>query len=275
MLTDLTTKTYHIERNFFTPDVINSFLCEYSKRETYTPFNKYYATIPTDPQWIESEIGGIVRNITSKITKETGIRCDCTISSAFLSIKHGVNFGWHQEHDKQYQSLIDTDDYLNFINIWVPLIKPDKMQSNLDVIDMSKLVKLCPEAHQLVGRGATNLMPKHDHTVIRSGCGKEDFIIPFNIESIKQTLEVEVGDAIVMRGDCIHKTQDTQTERVALSLRRINGDLDMYSRQVVANAHKLQHYVDNSDFYLQLISCFDDAETPLTVREVQARMRDM
>jgi hypothetical protein len=31
-----------------------------------------------------------------------------------------------------------------------------------------------------------------------------------------------IGDALIMRGDCIHRTQDTLTNRTAISIRRVH-----------------------------------------------------
>merc|ERR1719401_983513 len=49
--------------------------------------------------------------------------------------------------------------------------------------------------------------------------------LPFHLDEIGETPHLRAGDALVMRGDLFHKTQDMETGRVNISFRLADFDL--------------------------------------------------
>ena len=49
--------------------------------------------------------------------------------------------------------------------------------------------------------------------------------LPVHFDEIAQTPHLREGDALLFRMDLFHQTQDTETERVALSLRMVDNEL--------------------------------------------------
>jgi orotate phosphoribosyltransferase-like protein len=88
-------------------------------------------------------------------------------------------------------------------------------------MDFSKLEQYAPEASFLKGYGATKFTCVDDTTICKDENNGESCVISVNFDSIMDQPELAVGDALIMRGDCIHRTQDVLSERTAISIRRV------------------------------------------------------
>ena len=49
-------------------------------------------------------------------------------------------------------------------------------------------------------------------------------LVDKEFDRLAQTLELDPGDLLLLRGDMIHRTQDTETDRVSLSFRAGNAE---------------------------------------------------
>lgn len=127
---------------------------------------------------------------------------------------------YHQDHDSFYI----LQQYYNYLNFWIPIIKPDANKSGLTIIPWDKLKELTPEyADMIYNYGATRYFPNGNTTkFVDDNTGKE-FVIPCNLDSVAVSPTLNAGDAVILRGDTIHKTQDHDTDRVAISIRCTDG----------------------------------------------------
>ncbi len=133
----------------------------------------------------------------------------------------GVALDWHQDHDSYYM----WQDHHNYINVYIPIEKPDPDRSNLTVVPFDNLSRQAPElCEKMLARGATRARKSFGRWVIlddewggklgKLGCDPAE---------IEETPSLRAGDLLLMRGDILHRTQDTLTRRVAVSFRMMDG----------------------------------------------------
>ncbi|MEZ6087089.1 MAG: phytanoyl-CoA dioxygenase family protein [Pirellulaceae bacterium] len=142
--------------------------------------------------------------------------------STLTSIRPGPQqFPWHQDHEN-YWMWYDTTQYLNF---YIPIVKPVSEKSNLAVVPFDRLKERAPEVYEkLLGRGATRVLKSGRKWVVKDddrggNVGKLDF----DPEEIEEIPHLSPGDLLLLRGDVIHRTQDSSTRRIAASIRYISS----------------------------------------------------
>jgi ectoine hydroxylase-related dioxygenase (phytanoyl-CoA dioxygenase family) len=84
------------------------------------------------------------------------------------------------------------------------------------------------------------------------------FNISVNLDKIKHIPEILPGDLLVLRGTTIHKTQDTDTHRVAVSI-RLTSSFDKINKNILlAGSQTKQRYMsNNSKIYQNMHNFFD------------------
>jgi len=124
--------------------------------------------------------------------------------------------GLHQDH----QIFYFLQQFYNYLNFWIPITKPDSNKSGLTVVPFNELKKIIPDhVSKIINNGASRYFVEGDVTkFINDGTGEET-ILPRNINEIAVSPELSAGDVLLMRGDLIHMGQDTDTHRIAISLR--------------------------------------------------------
>jgi len=130
-------------------------------------------------------------------------------------------FPWHQDHEN-YWLWHDTKNYLNF---YIPVVKPVLEKSNLTVVPFDRFAARAPQLHaKLLGRGATRVVSSGKKWVIKDDDrGGKVGTLDFDLAEIEETPLLHPGDLLLMRGDLIHRTQDSSTRRIAASIRYINS----------------------------------------------------
>ena len=133
----------------------------------------------------------------------------------------GVAIGWHQDHDSYYM----WQDHHNYLNVYIPIDKPDPDRSNLTVVPFDNLKARAPElCEKLLGRGAaTGWTSNHGGFISDDERGGVIGRFDFDLAEIEETPSLKAGDLLLLRGDILHRTQDTLTQRVAVSFRLMNG----------------------------------------------------
>jgi hypothetical protein len=173
------------------------------------------------------ELSKIPREIFTRINtlKEycfSGISSEIT-NAVFFSIKtsdlqNSINSDFHQDHESFYFS----GDHFHHLNFYLVVEKDDINHSNLDIVPMDKLSKADKKFADLaLGSGATIISDQHYYLQSKNLSYKFDF----DINSVIETPKLDVGDLLILRGDVIHRTQDQQVNRVALSIRSGRTDL--------------------------------------------------
>ena len=146
----------------------------------------------------------------------------------FFAIEQGVDFGWHQDHESFYIHQSHRD----YLNVYIPVIKPDPTRSNLAIVPIDRLADAVPDIYPgLEWGGATTAAFADGVTTFRDDhAGGAHGAWPQHLDSIAAIPSLAAGDALILRGDVFHRTQDTETERVALSI-RISGARHRVSRE--------------------------------------------
>jgi hypothetical protein len=131
-----------------------------------------------------------------------------------------VKFGWHQDHENYYR----WQNSYNDLNFWIAVSKKVGTESGLDVIPHTAFAERAPDIHlnHILGKGAKFFMPDGDITVMDDTETGEKTQLPFNINDIKESPTTFSRDLLLMRGDLIHRSQEPQSHRVAVSFRASN-----------------------------------------------------
>jgi hypothetical protein len=245
-LSDLNSKGFCVIKSLFNPDQINIIRQDFELIKDHD-VNKDYPVLPVGKRIPLTEIiETVVAPVSKTISNDIGLITDFSPTPVYFSIKHGVNFNWHQDHESYFY----FNDHLNYLNIYVPIYKENKELSNVCVIDFQKLINKDPRMSFLKGYGATSFSVLNGETILQDDNTNTKHYLNFDINEIADCPQLDVGDALIMRGDCIHRTQDTLTPRVAMSIRRMNSasvvkrsnfDITCPAKDVVYNGNK-QHY---------------------------------
>jgi hypothetical protein len=150
----------------------------------------------------------------------------------------------------------------NFLNFYIPVIKPNSNKSGLSIIPLDKLVACAPEyADRLINIGANRFFPTGDKTNVVDLDTGNDFVLPINIDSIAVTPETNPGDLLLMRGDVIHRTEEPETERVAISMRFTQGSGIINKTKFLSGPQRKRDMLDNEpDINLKLLEMFKTQE---------------
>jgi hypothetical protein len=232
---ELESKGYVVVPAFLTPVEIDTFRADYKaaarpgdaardRAETANdaidvPYKVRHPTIEAR-RTIDGKLAAVARSVKHA----TGIRVNTysggRLGSLYFTTDGDKGLDWHQD-SVSYYAYQNHYDYLNF---YIPIIKPVRAKSNLSVVPFDALAARSPRLAQAVrGRGATEFAVKRGTTAIRdSDRGHRHDPLPYPIDELAVTPELDAGDLLLLRGDVIHRTQDTDTHRVALSLRMMN-----------------------------------------------------
>lgn len=224
------------------------------------------------PQGIVWRFHRKIKAVTDAVYSETGIKADADAGGCvYYSTARGVNFPWHQDHEPYfvYQQSID---YLNF---YIPILKPEAKLTNICLISMDELQAQIPERFaEYVDSGAKRFDLGEKETSVYDDDNGTKYTLPVNFEDIKVTPELEPGDLLLFRGDVLHRTQDADTERVAVSFRRTSSTAVISKAKLqAAFAIKKEMMQKNWGVYGALFECFDDLkQDEITARQFHAHV---
>lgn len=252
--TDLNTTGYVVVRGFLGPDEL-----DYLVRD--------YDTAPVEP--MDSYPMRRVRRaaldhfrprldaVAAEITATAGVTANELEGAGYFATANGL-FPWHQDVD----SYLPFQDHLNYLNFYMPIIKPDPTKSNVCLVPMNRLAEVSPEAHTLVrGNGGIMCTRKAGRTEMNdmNSDGKKP-LFDFDIEKIADTPHLSAGDLLLWRGDLLHRTQDSHTQRVSASFRYYNAKKAVSRAQLISGGvDKYVFLMKNRHYYQCIINAFDAA----------------
>lgn len=192
-------------------------------------------------------------NILSDIRQSTSIKADTIIYPQLYINNQKTSFDWHQEHESWYLE----QESINHLNFYIPLHKELPNKSGISVIPMH----VFKDQKELIhNKGARRFIASDVTRVIDDDLGN-DFTINFDISKYSVTPFIMPGDLLLMRGDLIHKTQDTETERYSVSIRCTYGDKTISKSRLFSGCDaKLQYLENNSKIYNKIKSTFGDGD---------------
>lgn len=192
------------------------------------------------------------------VARHTNINTDCIVSSGYFSTEK-INFTWHQDHEPYYK----WQDSYNGLNFWIPIIKPNNTQSGLDVISFNSFKQADAKTvnDRLIGKGANSFIPQGSSTLVIDQNSGNNFKLNTNIDDIKVSPVMGVGDLLLMRQDVIHRTQDTNDVRVSLSVRTAYSKGELFKSKFQIQCDKKVEMINNNrPGFKDIIEIFEHRE---------------
>ena len=172
------------------------------------------------------------------------------------------SFPWHQDHESYY---IYESAY-NVLIVWIPLIKPNSNSTGLSVIPFDRLEKT-KSLELFKYKGAQRILDHTGEFKLYDDETGEVYEIDFNPNDLAVNVESNIGDAVILRGDCLHKTQDNIDERLAVSIRCYQSE-GVVKRDIFYSGCEHKHQmIDNSQMYKNIKAKYQEKEI-LTIREL-------
>ena len=197
-----------------------------------------------------------VQRVLALVRSETNLKVDCTLGGGYFATGRGISFPWHQD----YESFFSSQNHYDYLNFYIPVVKPVREKSNLTVVPFDALERESPQTFRRVVRGgATRFVVVGDKQIAVAEDAGTAHVMPVDIERLAETPLLNAGDLLLMRGDVIHRTQDTDTERVSLSLRVASAKtIIRRSRLADGPLAKARTMTNNPPMYEPIFRAFED-----------------
>lgn len=256
-LSELDRTGYKVVRGFLDEETCNKFAHEFESQPGVD--NRNYIARPVGESGINL-FYPIFREKGQQALKDSIYGCDMLAWGDYFSIKDGVNAKWHLDHETYFF----WQNHLNSYNFYIPIVKPDPQKSNLSVIPIDRLQNEVPSiAGDLIGKGARMLIQIDGRWVVydEENYRLSDTVEPETIDRMSVTPELAKGDLLIARGDVFHKTQDTNTYRVALSIRAVSSSsLITKNKLLSGGASKLCYLTEARSAYSMILNLFENHE---------------
>ena len=263
---DLETKGFIVIKNFLSNNALETLRQDYQKQKdllnSNSAENKNYALVGSTydfRRWINP--------IVNTISQNTNLSIDCVMTGAAYFDNQLINFPWHQDHECYYQ----WQDMYNAINCWIPIIKPNYDQSGISIIPHDNWINKCPEifVNHILGKGAKHFVKLNNGTTDMHDDDLGGHInLPFDIDELAVTPNLNAGDALILRQDIIHQTQDNINNRVAISIRCRNSNGILTKSKLLNSCDRKNEMIKNNrQWYDQFIEKFENTDQ-LIVKDI-------
>jgi hypothetical protein len=211
---DLEKRGYVVLRDFLPADVIEQLREDYSQqgRDVTIPYLKHAS--PEMAELTKPRVDAVLEQVRS----QTPLKVDLPAGVHYFATgeKTGMTFPWHQDHE----SWFIVQNHYDYLNFYIPIIKPEVTKSNLRIVPFDVLEQKAPSAYRMLVRGgASRVRSVGGRWFVMSDATGAVRMLPSSIGDYAITPELAAGDLLLMRGDVVHSTQDTETERVSFSVR--------------------------------------------------------
>jgi hypothetical protein len=259
---DLETKGYCVLPNFLTENEIQFVLNDFNNAAIGS--NKNYQ--------IKKPSLDCVRHVYSKVSvlaKEIAGSTDLNINMitneyAFVD-NQAINFKWHQEHEPFFT----FQQLSNYAIFYMPIVKLQPNISGIDIIPFDELKNHVPKYVDLLkSNGARGFIASGDNTTVREDSLDKSFEIPVNFENIKVTPDIMPGDLVILRGNVIHRTQDSITSRVAFTVKFTDGEHLIKKSTLLSGGTTKQRMINNNKLLYDRILLSMTDKDYVTAREV-------
>ena len=249
---DLDTKGFVHVPGFLTPEQLEACRANYASKPRSTSNANYN---PPGADNLSADLNQALDALVTAVAANTTIRVDSVVGALFFATKRGVKFGWHQDHE----SYFELQSHANYLNLYIPIVKPRPDKTNLCLIPFDVLERESPESFRSsVFRGATSVYPFREGQFLVHDDTGVGHALRFKFDDIAVIPQLHAGDVLIVRGDVFHKTEDSDTDRVALSI-RFAYSKTMISRRKLADGglYKSRMLVRNMPQFQMMFHAFD------------------
>lgn len=236
---DLSTKGYCVIPDFLDQTEINLFKQRYKTLPQDTNKN-FYASQP--PRDLLEKISHKIETILRLVNQTTDLKVDLVLPIGFYADTTKLKTSWHQDHESFF-FFQQTYHYLNF---YVMLEKTDPNKSGLSVIPFDKLIEADTSCKNFINSGARTFYAKGPSTVVFNQEDGKLHSISANFSELEYTPTLNPGDLFLIRGDVIHKTQDSDSYRLAVSIRCTRSDKEIRLEPFVNPTRTKLDYINNN-----------------------------
>ena len=227
-----------------------------------------------------------VQSVNRAISEQSSVRVDLINDGVYFATysekatlasprKGAQQFPWHQDHEN-YWLWHDTKNYLNF---YMPVVKPVPEKSNLTVVPFDRLSERAPDVHaKLQSRGATRVVQSGSRWIVKDdNRGGKVGYLDFDLEEIEDTPHLEPGDLLLLRGDVIHRTQDSSTRRIAASIRCIHSQTPVPKSSLTRGGLAKMVMMMNARYLFEpAFRCFDRAQSStINAGEIDGYLKEL
>jgi ectoine hydroxylase-related dioxygenase (phytanoyl-CoA dioxygenase family) len=266
-LKDLETKGYVVIPSFLSEAEIAEFRDDFARQPKAGHYNHSAASVGDA---FKARIDGMLATVRGA----TNLHVDTQWGAIYFATGKGINFPWHQDHEA-YFSFQNYYDYLNF---YIPIVKPLREKSNLMVVPFDVMERECPAIHRvLFGHGSSRFVRLGSKRLVFCDDSGKVHLMPVDPERIADTPQLGAGDLLLLRGDIMHRTQDTETDRVSLSF-RASSSKAIVRRSVVADGslYKARMMAKNAGASQLIFKAFDSTQRDeLEAHELLAAMKSV
>ncbi|WP_437948605.1 phytanoyl-CoA dioxygenase family protein [Sorangium sp. So ce296] len=267
-LEDLDSTGYVVVRSFLNDAEIARFEADYAASSGVDTSYGVRQVSAGARSAIDEKLAAMARAVAGASSVRVDIASVCAFGSAYFTTEGEIGTAWHQDA-VSYFAYQNHHDYLNF---YVPIVKPVRERSNLCVIPLDAFAARSPElAARLRGRGATRFVVKDGATTVHdNNTGGIHGVLPYALDELAVTPQLGRGDLLLLRGDVIHRTEDKDTHRVAVSIRMMNRETRVRRAELVRGGLlKAVVMTHGRRDFRRLFDCFDAAgKDELTIGEI-------
>lgn len=264
---ELETKGFVVVKNFLTSEQLEIAIQDYQEKvKHHVPSdsdNKNYRMLQSN----STKVKPWLTELMQTISQDTNLTINYTMPHVVYLENQLINFGWHQDHEAYYQ----WQEMYNSINCWIPIIKPNSHLSGLSIMPHDAWINKCPEIFKdhILGKGAKRFLTLSNGTTDMHDDELGQVInLPFDIETLAVTPELNAGDALILRQDIIHRTQDSLDERIAFTIRCRNGDGVVNKNKLLAMCPRKQRMIENNKLWFFCFMKQFEKTDQLTIKEL-------
>ena len=256
---------------FLSPEELAAIRADYADQPVDPANRNYLLSAAT-----ERGVGPIrhrVEDVLAAVRGHTALAADHILGGTYFATKRGIAFNWHQDHE----SYFEYQNHIDYLNFYIAVFKPVKNKSNLCVLPFDEIERRTPETYRRIrGSGAASTYDLGGRQLVLQDQESTTHLADVDLETLAATPQLEAGDLLLMRGDIFHRTEDNDTDRVALSI-RATCTQTMIRRAHLADGGlaKARRMAKNEDYYATLFRAFDVAgRDEMSLTDFQAAERE-
>src|SRR5688572_23784650 len=145
---DLQRRGFVVARGFLSPAELESFRADFYGRPVAQNRNYQLTDMSNDAS---ARMRRRVADLLEVVRATTDLKVDLPTGGQYFATgpKRGIYFPWHQDHE----SFFETQNHYDYLNFYIPIVKPRPDKSNLSVIPFDVLATTSPRTFRRMVRG--------------------------------------------------------------------------------------------------------------------------